>query len=353
MTPLATAVIRWQKQHGRHTLPWQQAPSYYKVWLSEIMLQQTQVSTVIPYYLRFLKRFPNIKQLATAELDEVLSYWSGLGYYARARNLHKTAKIINDHHRGRFLKTVDALAQLPGIGRSTAGAIASLAGDLPAVTLDGNVKRVLGRVYAINGWPGKADILKSYWDHAINNTPSTDIRSYNQGMMDLGATLCTRSQPNCSLCPLLQQCQAFKTGTQTQYPSKKPKAARKQQTRFMLILQRDDGAILLTKRPEQGIWGGLWSFPEAPSKSAARQLQQTLCSNTINQKQQLSEVIHKFSHFDLTIKPILLSLQKSTTLCLDLNSYQWILPQQKFNGGMATPISKIIRTLHESTLQKT
>ena len=217
-------IINWYHQHGRTTLPWQQRLSPYRVYVSEIMLQQTQVNTVIPYYQAFMKRFPSIKSLALADQDAVMLQWSGLGYYSRARNLHKTAQIIHKEHRGRFPRDLDGLMALPGIGRSTAGAILSLSMQIPAPILDGNVKRVLARHHAITGWPGRTETLNQLWAVSESLTPSESTHHYNQAMMDMGATLCTRKQPLCTQCPVHTTCQAYKLGEMDRYPGRKPRA---------------------------------------------------------------------------------------------------------------------------------
>jgi A/G-specific adenine glycosylase len=262
MKNFANKVVKWFKQHGRTHLPWQQEPAAYHVWVSEIMLQQTQVATVIPYYERFMKRFPCVEDLAAASIDEVLHHWAGLGYYARGRNLHKAAQIVVAEHGGKFPETVERLVELPGIGRSTAGAIRSLGHHQRATILDGNVKRVLVRFYAIEAWPEERNTLKKLWELADSLTPSVHIEAYNQAMMDLGATVCTRSKPNCGMCPLNGECQALAKGMTQDLPVRRPKKILPQKSGKMIILLRQDGAILLNKRPSSGIWGGLWCFPE-------------------------------------------------------------------------------------------
>ncbi len=257
-----SAVLAWFERHGRKDLPWQQGLSPFRVWVSEIMLQQTQVATVIPYYQRFMTRFPDLQSLATAPIDAVLHHWSGLGYYARARNLHKTAQMIQHQYQGVFPSSVASLCELPGIGRSTAGAICSIAYQQPAAILDGNVKRVLSRVHAFEGWPGNARVAKQLWEYAETYTPVERTGEYNQAMMDLGATLCLRSKPLCPACPVSQQCKAFQQGNQQDYPGKKPKRKQPVKQVQMLMIQNPRGELLLQHRPPQGIWGGLWSFPE-------------------------------------------------------------------------------------------
>ena len=252
----AAALLAWFDQYGRKHLPWQKNRSAYRVWVSEVMLQQTQANTAITYFESFMKRFPAVADLANASQDEVLRLWAGLGYYARGRNLHKSAQVIVNHYQGSFPNTIAALTKLPGIGRSTAGAIVSLAYNQPAAILDGNAKRVLARMYAIDGWPGKAQVNKQLWALAESHTPKKRCADYTQAMMDLGATLCTRSQPGCSQCPARTQCLAFKQGNPKDYPGKKPKKRLpSKHTQFLMVINHR-GEILLEKRPAVGIWGG-------------------------------------------------------------------------------------------------
>jgi len=251
-------VLAWYDSHGRRHLPWQQDTTPYRVWISEIMLQQTQVSTVIPYYERFLQRFPDVQALAAAPIDEVLHLWTGLGYYARARNLHKAAQLLVERFDGEFPETVEEVAGLPGIGRSTAGAILSLSRQQRAVILDGNVKRVLSRFHAV-GDTGSAQ-EKILWQHAEAHTPQKRVHHFNQVMMDLGATVCTRAKPACLLCPLQSHCAALKEGEPTAYPAKKAARAVPEKSTTLLVLLNAEGEVLLEQRPPAGIWGGLWSF---------------------------------------------------------------------------------------------
>ncbi|HET8730461.1 MAG TPA: A/G-specific adenine glycosylase, partial [Moraxellaceae bacterium] len=257
----ATAVLAWFDEHGRKTLPWQQNPSPYRVWVSEIMLQQTQVATVIPYYERFLARFPDVHALAAAPQDDVLHLWTGLGYYARARNLQKAAQMLVDQYGGEFPETVDEVAGLPGIGRSTAGAILSLSRQHWAVILDGNVKRVLSRFHAVSETGAAQE--KRLWPLAEQHTPQQRVHHFNQAMMDLGATLCTRTRPACLLCPLQSACRGFAEGEPTAYPGKKATRTLPEKSVTLLVFLNADGEVLLEQRPSPGIWGGLWSFPES------------------------------------------------------------------------------------------
>lgn len=288
MKNFAQKVVNWFAKNGRTHLPWQQNPSPYHVWVSEIMLQQTQVATVIGYYERFIKRFPDVHALAQASIDDVLHHWAGLGYYARGRNLHKAAQMVVDEHQGRFPATVEGLEALPGIGCSTAGAIVSLGYHLPATILDGNVKRVLARVYAIESWPDERQTLKQLWGLAESLTPVKQVQAYNQAMMDLGAMICTRAQPKCEQCPLTQHCKAYQTQRTEIFPVPRPKKTVPQKQGHMIIVMREDGAVLLHQRPSPGIWGGLWCFPEAQALPTPIQ---------VLNKRKLGASRHTFTHY--------------------------------------------------------
>ena len=340
----AQRIIQWFDQHGRTDLPWQQNPTSYRVWVSEIMLQQTQVNTVIPYYARFMQRFPDVASLAAAPLDDVLHHWSGLGYYARARNLHRTAGIIVSEG-GQFPSTLVSMQALPGIGRSTAGAILSLAQGQPMAILDGNVKRVLARHQAIAGWPGQAQVLRQLWDVAEANTPSEHTAVYNQAMMDLGATLCTRSNPACDRCPVASSCRAYASGDWSTYPGKKPAKSIPVRTVQMLILRDLEGQILLEKRPPQGIWGGLWSLPEIPTGHDPEQwcLAQGLGLPTW--QRDLSMRRHTFSHFHLDISPREYCAEYGIHQVLEADTYVWYNPHQPESFGFAAPVSRLIQEL--------
>ncbi len=340
-----TKLLNWFSHNGRHDLPWQKRPTPYRVWVSEIMLQQTQVQTVIPYFQKFMSRFPNLKSLALAEQDEVLSHWSGLGYYARARNLHLSAQIIHQQHSGRFPKTVDELCTLPGIGRSTAGAILSLAMQQPAAILDGNVKRVLTRFYGIHGWPGDSKIQQQLWQLALHNTPKQNTAAYNQAMMDLGATICSRKLPKCKACPLQKGCHAKQHNLTTLLPTAKPKSTRPLKKTMMLILRNDKGEILLEKRPPVGIWGGLFSFPQCAIDQdikifCTKQLQcQVKRYNTLN------IITHQFSHFKLEITPVLLDVKAIATQVMESKARVWYNKSAALPGGIATPVSRLLQQL--------
>jgi len=301
------AVLNWYDRHGRHDLPWQQGITPYRVWVSEIMLQQTQVSTVLNYFDRFMASLPTVEALAAAPEDEELHLWTGLGYYTRARNLQKTAKIVVAEYGGEFPRDVEKLTGLPGIGLSTAGAIASLSMGLRAPILDGNVKRVLARYTAQEGYPGDPKVAKQLWATAERFTPQTRVNAYTQAMMDMGATLCTRSKPSCLLCPLEKGCEAHMLGLETRYPIPKPRKAIPQKRTLMPMLANAEGAILLYRRPSTGLWGGLWSLPELDDLDDLEHLahQHALALGT---QQALPGLIHTFSHFQLAIEPWLVQV---------------------------------------------
>ena len=303
------ALLTWFDTHGRKNLPWQQEKSPYRVWLSEIMLQQTQVITVIPYFLAFIKRFPTVEDLAIAPLDDVLQHWAGLGYYARARNLHNAAKAIVT--RGTFPDTLPELLELSGIGKSTAGAILSIAFQKSQPILDGNVKRVLTRFYAISGWTGGREIEIKLWQLSEQLTPSKRCADYTQAIMDLGATLCTRSKPRCHECPMSQECRAFLSNTVTNYPSKKPTKQLPIKQTFFLVIKNQQQQIWLEQRPLNGIWGGLWSLPEVQTIEDAK----TWCLSRnfeIQHQHLLLSARHTFSHYHLDYTPLWIDVDAST-----------------------------------------
>jgi A/G-specific adenine glycosylase len=340
----SSAVLDWFDQHGRHDLPWQQNKDAYHTWISEIMLQQTQVTTVIPYYQRFIERFPTVDSLAKAEQDEVLHLWTGLGYYARARNLHKTAQIVANELNGQFPETVLELEALPGIGRSTAGAILSISTGKWAPILDGNVKRVLARFYAIKGWPGTTANQKTLWQYAEQNTPQERVADYTQAMMDLGATLCTRSKPSCLLCPLQQGCKAWELGKTDQLPTPKPKKTLPIKQTYMLILQQHkENEVLLYQRPPSGLWGGLWSFPQvADLRDTFNETGLELDQASI---QTLAPIRHTFSHFHLDITPVQAQINTPTDCVMEGKPMLWYNIQQPENVGLAAPVKKLLESL--------
>ncbi len=337
-------VLDWYDQFGRTDLPWQQDISPYRVWVSEIMLQQTQVNTVIPYYERFMERFPTVESLAAAEVDEVLQHWSGLGYYARARNLHKAAKLVASELAGEFPQDVVALEQLPGIGRSTAGAIASISMGIAAPILDGNVKRVLCRLHAVEGWPGDKKVADQLWTIAEHYTLPERTQAFTQAMMDLGATLCTRSKPTCGICPLVEICAAAKTGKPSEYPHKKPKKEKPEKATWMLLLQHKED-LFLYRRPETGIWGGLWSFPEFSDEATAQQ-QLSLWTSASPSLERLEPFRHTFSHYHLDIHPLKVKLEQKPKRVMEAEQAIWYNRQQLSSLGVAAPIKKLIDSLN-------
>jgi len=308
MSGFAEALIRWQKSHGRHGLPWQGGSDPYTVWLSEIMLQQTQVSSVIPYYQRFLASFPDVAALAAASQDEVLAHWSGLGYYSRARNLHRAAQWVVERHGGIFPAEFEQILALPGIGRSTAAAISAFAFGMRRAILDGNVKRVLARYFAVEGHPGTKGVETLLWQHAEALLPEqAGIEAYTQGLMDLGATVCTRTRPRCGECPVGRDCLAYHQGRQAELPSPRPRKALPERETTMLLLMRQ-GEIFLEKRPPTGIWGGMWSFPEITPEADPQQACLASFGFETNLLDPLPVVQHAFTHFRLHILPQLLTV---------------------------------------------
>jgi len=339
----SATILNWYHQHGRKHLPWQQNITPYRVWVSEIMLQQTQVATVIPYYERFMQRFPTVQDLAAAEQDEVLHLWTGLGYYARGRNLHKCAQTVVEQHGGEFPHSVEQLSELPGIGRSTAAAIASISMAIPAAILDGNVKRVLTRFFAVEGWPGTTAVEKQLWDIAERLTPQQHNREYTQAMMDMGATLCTRSKPACGICPLQPECAGYATGKPTQFPNSKPKKEKPEKHTWMLMFRSPDGEFLLQQRPQTGIWGGLWSFPEVSDAEQADQQAHLLAGDHIDTILMLDSFRHTFSHYHLHIHPVEIRLTHQPAQIGEAEQH-WYNPAQPSELGLAAPVIKLLQS---------
>ncbi|MFA3792682.1 A/G-specific adenine glycosylase [Aliiglaciecola sp. SL4] len=339
-------LLTWYHQHGRKDLPWQQDKTPYRVWVSEIMLQQTQVKTVIPFYQRFMQRFPDVLALANAPVDDVLHLWTGLGYYARARNLHKAAQTVRDLYSGEFPDTLEGMVSLSGIGRSTAGAVLSIASGKPISILDGNVKRVLTRYFGIHGWPGSKAIEQQLWQYADDLTPNTDTGLYTQAIMDLGATLCTRSKPNCDACPVQTTCLAFAQGAQAELPTKKPKKTTPVRTTVML-LPIWQGQVLIYKRPASGIWGGLFGLYEAESLQDAQSKAQNLALGDI-QIEPLEEFRHTFSHFHLDITPVLMHLNKPPAGRVEEQETLWYDLNSPAKVGLAAPTLKLFSTLRKN-----
>src|SRR5471032_2549056 len=346
----APLVLDWYQRYGRKTLPWQLEKTPYKVWLSEVMLQQTQVATVIPYFERFMARFPTVNDLAVAPQDEVLHLWTGLGYYARSRNLHKAAQTIATEHNGIFPTDFEAVNALPGIGRSTAGAVLSLSLGQHHPILDGNVKRVLSRCYAVEGWPGEKKVENRLWHIAEEVTPAKGVEQFNQAMMDLGAMVCTRSKPKCELCPLNTRCEAYAHNSWAKYPGKKPKKTLPERTAYLLMIQHDDG-VWLEQRPPVGLWGGLFCFPQFPSEDELESGVKKY-GVTLDQLQQQTAFRHTFSHFHLDIVPMWLNL-RSISGCMDEGAGLWYNLAQPQSVGLAAPVERLLSQLakeHSSQL---
>ena len=342
----STDVLRWYDVHGRKDLPWQQSPSPYRVWISEVMLQQTQVATVIPYFERFMRSFPDVITLADAPVDEVLHHWSGLGYYARARNLHKAAGIIRDNYDGEMPGSLDEVMTLPGIGRSTAGAILALSRQQRHPILDGNVKRVLARYHAVEGWPGQTAVAKRLWQLADDYTPANRVADYTQAIMDLGAIVCKRTRPACTRCPLVNDCLAHARGCEADYPGSKPKTSKPLKNTHMLLLQ-SGAEIYLERRPSNGIWGGLWSFPEFANPAEI----ESWCAASLQQHSQQFEqwptLRHSFTHFDLEIEPVVLRLEGTHSKVADSEDSLWFDVDAPSKLGIAAPVSKLLVKLRE------
>jgi A/G-specific adenine glycosylase len=345
------SIIRWQQTHGRHNLPWQSTRDAYRVWLSEVMLQQTQVATVVPFYQRFIERFPGVEALAAAELSDVLSYWSGLGYYSRARNLHRCARTIVAEHGGRFPRSSGELARLPGIGRSTAAAIAALAFGEQAAILDGNVKRVLARHFGISGYPGAGPVARALWAAAEAQLPVSNVAAYTQGLMDLGSTLCTRSQPKCPTCPVGETCRAFRDGRTADVPAARPPRVRSRKTATLALIADRSGAVLLERRALQGIWGGLLSPPEFAADVSDTELMHeierrfALDARVVGR---LEPVQHEFSHFSFEMRPCLLRTAGGPAAARDSASFQWLGIDRIEAAALPSPIRRLLLDLPRS-----
>ncbi len=342
----AASVVAWYRQHGRRDLPWQHSDDSYRRWVSEIMLQQTQVATVIPYYCRFIERFADLQSLATARVDEVLDHWTGLGYYARARNLHRAAQVIVRDHDGVFPGTFEEVAALPGIGRSTAGAILAFSFHQSYPILDGNVRRVLARYHAIDGWPGKADVTRRLWAVADRHTPGEDIGDYTQAMMDIGAEVCLRRQPRCAACPLASGCRAHREGNPEQYPVSRPRRARHRRATTMVMARDHLGRVLLERRPATGIWGGLWSFPECPAGRSPERWFREQFGLEIKSGAPWDSVPHGFTHLELEIRPLPAKLV-GTAIIVESLDRVWYKPGSSLGRGVAAPVRRLLEQLQD------
>lgn len=339
----AARVVTWQRAHGRHDLPWQNTRDAYRIWLSEVMLQQTQVATVVPYYERLLAEFPDVGALAAAPLARLLEHWSGLGYYRRAHHLHAAANAVVARHGGVFPRAAATLATLPGVGRSTAAAIATFAGGTAAPILDGNVKRVLARHRGISGFPGEPQVLRGLWRIAEALLPARDAVAYTQGLMDLGATVCTRSKPRCGDCPVAADCVARRTDRIDRLPARRPKKPLPHRTVRVLLIERA-GEILFERRPAAGIWGGLWSLPEtAPDDDAAEHCR-TRFGAAVVAGEALPPIEHGFTHYRLTIVPQRIGV-RSWPLRAQAPGFAWLTREDARTAALPAPIKRLLRGL--------
>jgi len=338
-------LLIWFDKYGRTDLPWQVDSTSYRVWVSEIMLQQTQVNTVIPYYQRFMLQFPKLQTLANASLDEVLHFWTGLGYYARARNLHKTAQIVCADYGEALPTDLEKLIDLPGIGRSTAGAILALAHGMRHPILDGNVKRVLCRYYALEGWPGDKKVVEALWDLADNNTPIRRVAAYTQAVMDLGATVCTRRHPLCQLCPFHLDCAAHQNGHEIAYPTPKPRKKLPVKSAIFMMLQNQWGEVLLEKRPMSGIWGGLWSFPECSTADDIPRWCEHYLGCNAPKCYTWQSLRHTFTHFHLDITPVLMPIQADVCETVAEKETVWHNLEKPQAYGLAAPVARLLTQL--------
>ena len=351
MNPFAATLLAWFDHHGRHDLPWQQTLAdgrrdAYRVWLSEIMLQQTQVATVTGYFERFVAALPDLRALAAAPEDQVLALWSGLGYYRRARFLHRAAQLCVERHGGELPRNFDALAALPGIGRSTAGAILAQAHGLRFPILDGNVKRVLARWHGIHGHPGASAVEKQLWQHADAHTPAARVADYTQAIMDLGATVCTRARPRCAACPLAEHCVARRDDRTAELPTRKPGKTLPNRATIMLLLRDAHGRVLLERRGPQGVWGGLWSLPEAADIDAAWRLARQLAR--IDDAQPLAPFTHVFSHYRLAIEPLLFDGATATSSVGDNPGLRWCTSGERATLGLPAPVRQLLFKINDA-----
>lgn len=339
----STRILHWYDRYGRHDLPWQQQRSPYRVWVAEVMLQQTQVASVIPYYQRFMQTFPDLTSLAEATLDHVLEHWAGLGYYSRARNLHKAAGLIATEHGGQFPLEIEDLIALPGIGRSTAGAILAQALEQRHAILDGNVKRVLCRYHAVAGWPGKTAVQKQLWQFAERHTPSERVADYTQAIMDLGATLCSRASPRCGQCPLRAECSAHQSGVVKQYPAPRPKKQLPvKAARLLILTDPATGHIMLEKRPPSGIWGGLWSLPEAELGDNVDQVCQQRWGLSVLKNEDCAPFRHTFSHYHFEITPCKVSVAPGEKRVTENSDITWCISPDAQKRALAAPVARIL-----------
>lgn len=346
LPPFADRLLRWFDREGRHDLPWQQDRTLYRVWVSEVMLQQTQVATAIPYFERFVRRFPDVATLAGAAEDEVLHLWSGLGYYARARNLLRAARQVVTDHGAEVPAVRDALESLPGIGKSTAGAILAQALDRREPILDGNVKRVLTRWGGIDGYPADAAVSARLWRLSDRLTPGHRARDYTQAIMDLGATRCTRHKPRCTECPVAEDCRARREGRQAALPTRKPARQRPTRTVHWLVVCAD-ARVWLVRRPSSGLWGGLYGFPEAEDEDGVRRHAEGRYPGSARRLEAQETFRHTFSHFDLLVHPWLLRAAPH----VEPSGETWYNVIRPPNLGLAAPVAGLLERIHDRLIQ--
>lgn len=344
MTPFAAQLLVWFDHAGRHDLPWQHPRSPYRVWLAEVMLQQTQVCTVIPYFQRFTEALPTLPALAQAPLDDVLALWSGLGYYSRARNLHRAAKLCVEHHGADLPRDFDALRALPGIGRSTAGAILAQAHGLRFAILDGNVRRVLCRVHGVDGWPGEAETQRQLWSLAQSHLPASRLADYTQAQMDLGASVCTRSKPRCAQCPLRARCVAHRQQRTAELPARRSKPALPQRQTCMLLVLDEQRRLLLLRRPPTGVWASLWSLPQVTSLADGEQWLAAMAKSCTAPQPLGDPLLHTFSHFRLLITPFH-CLMQAKPIAGDNPDLQWRDLAALDQIGLPAPVRRLISRL--------
>ncbi len=349
MTAFAEALLDWHDHSGRHDLPWQRPRNPYRVWLAEIMLQQTQVRTAAPYFERFVTALPDLPALAEVDLDTVLALWSGLGYYTRARNLHRTAHLCRERHGGELPDDFDALTALPGIGRSTAGAILAQAFEKPFPILDGNVKRVLCRYHGIDGWPGERAVENTLWRLADSHLPTRRLADYTQAQMDLGATVCTRATPACARCPLHADCLAKRQNRTEQLPIARPGKPLPHRQTVMLILRNRRDEVLLERRPPTGVWAGLWSLPETENHDQARTWLRLRTREDIAPMHDLPPLEHVFSHYRLRIQPLLCSNAELADGVRDGDRQRWQALTRLDEVGLPAPVKRLLLDLSISS----
>jgi len=339
-------LLRWFAQHGRKDLPWSRCRDPYRIWVSEIMLQQTQVATVVDYYQRFMTRFPTLRSLAAADIDAALHVWTGLGYYARARNLHKAARMVVAEHDGELPADIEALVKLPGIGRSTAAAILAFAYGQRQPILDGNVKRVLARLHRIEGWSGRRAVEKRLWALADAHTPAERVEEYTQAIMDLGARVCLRRAPRCGACPVSALCQGYRHGDAESYPGRAPRKTKPVKATGMLMIRNGLGEVLLQQRPPAGIWGGLWGLPECDAGLPAATRDFDHLGLTLETGAPGPVLRHTFTHFHLDITPIPARVHAPLDTVMDKQNLVWYNPEHPRALGLAAPVKKLIEKLN-------